>query len=128
MRLQNLLQIPVERGLISISERNSMLCSKLFSGLRNPLLQTSIRFKYQNTTDFDELLKEARIVELQLQSTSSASESKPDTSATAKQQSTSRISLDDIAKKLESLTTQVHDLQSQIKTVNTLGTRVKRHG
>ena len=117
MRLQNLLQIPMERGLISVSERNSMLCSKFFSGLRNPLLQTAIRFKYQNTTDFDELLKEARVVELQLQSTSTGSESKADTAATAKQQSTSRTSLDDIAKKLESLTTQVHDLQSQMKTV-----------
>ena len=117
MRLQNLLQIPMERGMISISEKNSMLCSKFFSGLKNPLLQTAIRFKYQHTIDFDGLLREARTVELQLQSTSTGSESKPDTAATAKQQSASRTSLDDIAKKLEVLTTQVHDLQSQMKTV-----------
>ena len=82
-----------------------MPCSKFFSGLKNPLQQTDIRFKYQNTTDFDELLREARTVELQLQLTSTGSESKPDTAATTKQQSASRTSLDDIAKKLEVLTT-----------------------
>ena len=117
MRLENLLQIPVERGLLSIDERNTMLCSKFSSGLKDPLLQSSIRFKYENVKDFDTLLREARTVELQLQPTSATPASHTDTKASNKQQSASHTSLDDIAKKLEALTSTVHHLQTQMNQV-----------
>ena len=117
MRLENLLQIPVERGLLSSDERNTMLCSKFFFGLKDPLLQSSIRFKYESTKDFDTLLREARAVELQLQTTSTTPASHTDTKASNKQQSASHTSLDDIAKKLEALTSTVHHLQTQMNQV-----------
>lgn len=119
MRLANLLQIPVERGQITKEERDGMLRSKFFSGLRDPLLKTAIRFKYEATHDFDTLLRDTRAIEQQMKTATPTvpASSQPDMKATVKQQSTSRVSLEDIAKKLESLTTQVNDLQTEMSTV-----------
>ncbi|KAK3105254.1 hypothetical protein FSP39_020876 [Pinctada imbricata] len=118
MRLANLLQIPVDRGHITSDERDSMLRSKFFSGLKDPLLKTAIRFKYEATRDFDTLLRDTRAIEQQMKATSAApTPTQPDTKPAVKQQTTSRVSLEDIAKKLETLTTQVNDLQTEMSTV-----------
>ena len=48
------------------SSRHEMLCSKLWNGLRDPLLKNSSRYKYETETDFNKLRKEIRCIEQDL--------------------------------------------------------------
>jgi hypothetical protein len=43
-----------------------MLKSKCSSGLRDPLLKNSSRYKFDTIKDFDQLRKEIRAIELEL--------------------------------------------------------------
>ena len=65
MRLESIIQIPYERKKISSTARNEMLCSKFFTGIRDPMLQNAVRYKYDTSKDFDTLRKEIRAVEQQ---------------------------------------------------------------
>jgi hypothetical protein len=46
MKLESIIQSAVEKGDISIVAKNQMLKSKFWSGLRDPLLKNSSRYKF----------------------------------------------------------------------------------
>ena len=121
MRLESLIQVPYERKKISTEARNEMLCSKFFSGLRDPMLQNASRFKYDTVKDFDMLRKEVRSIELQMAC------SKPESAvqkAAVKQQAHSNITLEDVMKKLDGLTSKMSKFESDLKSVKQSGTNV----
>ena len=55
MKLESIIQSAVAKGDISIVAKNQMLKSKFWSGLRDPLLKNSSKYKFDTTTDFDQL-------------------------------------------------------------------------
>ena len=122
MRLENVLQIPFERNKISGSARNEMLCSKFFSGLREPMLQNAVRYKYDTIKDFDRFRKEVRSVELEM-TTSNQTYSASSTKAighTNKVQAThmhSASTLEDIVKKLDRLSTKVDNFETELTSL-----------
>lgn len=87
MRLQSLIQVAFKRKQVSTTARDEMLCSKLFTGLRNKQLQSCIRYKYEQIKDFDKLLREVKSVEKQMGNSTPV---KPER-ATVQQQSTTTI-------------------------------------
>ena len=66
MKLESIIQSAVEKGDISIATKNQMLKSKFWSGLRDPLLKNSSRYKFHTIKDFNQFRKEIRAVELEL--------------------------------------------------------------
>ena len=65
-RLETLLQTAVEAGHIGSHAVNDMLRHKFFASLRSSDLKSQCRHKYDNTDDFQDLLREVRIVEREL--------------------------------------------------------------
>jgi hypothetical protein len=66
MKLESIIQSAVEKGDTRIVAKNQMLKSKCSSGLRDPLLKNSSRYKFDTIKDFDQLRKEIRAIELEL--------------------------------------------------------------
>ncbi|MBV2113413.1 MAG: hypothetical protein KUF82_20870, partial [Candidatus Thiodiazotropha sp. (ex Ctena orbiculata)] len=66
IRIENLLRRAVRNRSITDTVRNEMLCSKLWNGLRDPLLKNSTRYTYETEKDFNELRKKIRAVEQDL--------------------------------------------------------------
>ena len=66
MKLESIIQSAVEKGDVSIVAKNQMVKSKFWSGLRDPLLKKSSRYKFDTTKDFDQLRKEMQAIELEL--------------------------------------------------------------
>lgn len=71
-RLESLLQVAVENGHVSQKDRNEMLRSKFWNGLKDEKLKILTRNKYDMITDFYRLLREVRTVELELAAANSA--------------------------------------------------------
>lgn len=66
IRIENLLRRATDKKQIEESSRHEMLCSKLWNGLRDPLLKNSSRYKYETENDFNKLRKEIRSIEQDL--------------------------------------------------------------
>ena len=111
MRLESLIQVPYERKKIFSAARNEMLCSKFFTGIRDPMLQNAVRYKYDTIKDFDTFRKEIRAVE---QQTSNSNTAGTDTKkATVNQHS---VSMQDILKKLDRLSSKVESVESELRS------------
>ena len=67
MKLEGILQKAYEKGKLSSEVRNDMLRTKFWSGLRDSTLKNATRYKYDTIKNFDELRKEVRAIELELQ-------------------------------------------------------------
>ena len=66
IRIENLLRRATNKKQTEETTRHEMLCSKLWNGLRDPLLKNSSRYKYETETDFNKLRKEVRSIEQDL--------------------------------------------------------------
>lgn len=73
IRIENLLRRATQKRIISESIRNEMLCSKLWNGLKDPLLKNSSRYKYDTEKDFNNLRKEIRSIEQDLSTSTTSS-------------------------------------------------------
>lgn len=122
MRLQSLIHVAFKRKQVSTTARDEMLCSKLFTGLRNKQLQSCIRYKYEQIKDFDKLLREVRSVEKQMGNSTPVKLER----ATVQQQSTTTI--EDIFKKMDNLSTKVERIKNVIVTIRDGGNHSAYHG
>ena len=66
IRIENLLRRATRSRTISDEIRNEMLCSKLWNGLRDPLLKNSSRYTYETEKDFNQFRKKLRSIEQDL--------------------------------------------------------------
>ena len=66
-RLENLLQLAAEHGSLDHAARNDFLRHKFWTSLASDKLKSQTRHKYDSITNFDELLREIRSVEKELQ-------------------------------------------------------------
>ena len=66
IRIENLLRGATVSTQQHESVRHEMLCSKLWNGLRDPLLKNSSRYKFDVTKDFNVLRREIRQIEQDL--------------------------------------------------------------
>ena len=112
MRLESVIQIPYERKKISSTARNEMLCSKFFTGIRDPMLQNAVRYKYDTIKDFDTLRKEIRAVEQQTSYSNTTCTGTDKQKANVNQQN---ISMQDILKKLDRLSSKVESVESELR-------------
>jgi hypothetical protein len=79
MKLEYILQKVYDTGIFIPQVRNNMIRAKFWSGLRDPELKNATRYNYDIIKNFDELRKEVRAVELELEI---AGASKPENTAT----------------------------------------------
>lgn len=104
-RLENLLQIAIDSGHISVSARNDMLRSKFWTGLKDDRLKTQTRHKYDSIMDFNILFKEIRAVEQEL----AANRVKK-----VNVQSVSDDKVDKMAKQMDQLLDRLKQLEAKI--------------
>ena len=79
MKLESILQKVYEIGILNPEGRNDMLRAKFWSDLKYPELKNATRYSYDIIKNFDELRKEVRAVELELEISGA---SKPESTAT----------------------------------------------
>jgi len=65
-RLEDLLQNAVDKGHVSETSKNDMLRNKFWTGLTNTALKNASRHKYDTETNFDQLLRDVRMIEQEL--------------------------------------------------------------
>jgi hypothetical protein len=110
MKLESIIQSAVEKGDISIVAKNQMLKSKFWSGLRDPLLENSSRYKFDTIKDFDQLRKEIRTIELVL-----ANSDKGITTVQHQPISSDSKKLDDILKTIDRMGKRLDTLEKSEK-------------
>lgn len=114
MKLENLVQLAIEKGQMDQHTKNSMLRAKFWSGLRDPMLKNASRYKYDTVMDFDQLRKEIRSIELDLSNSGNLA-----TEAKVQQQSVDAQSekLDRLLESMKSLNKKVEKLEGELKQV-----------
>ena len=121
MRLEGLLQTCIDRGDISLTARNEMLRSKLWSGLSDVNLRNASRYKFDTIRDFEALRMELRTIELDLKATASsppsvsATSSKDAKKSQVSQISDSNSSMDAIMRKLEAMNKRMAEIEKKVE-------------
>ena len=113
MKLECIIQYAYEKGKLSSEVRNDMLRTKLWSVLRNSALKNATRYKYDTIKNFDELRKEVRAIELELEISGT---SKTPASATH-QPVTATSEMSELLKKLETLNKRLDSFEGELKKV-----------
>ncbi|CAC5372605.1 unnamed protein product [Mytilus coruscus] len=67
MKLEGILQKAYDKGELTSEVRGDMLRTKFWSGIMDSALKNATRYKYDTIKNFDELRKEVRAIELELQ-------------------------------------------------------------
>ena len=67
MKLEGILQRAYDEGKLTSEVRDDILRTKFWSGIRDSVLKHDTRYKYDTIKNFDELRKEVRAIELELQ-------------------------------------------------------------
>ncbi|CAC5407063.1 unnamed protein product [Mytilus coruscus] len=111
MILADIAQKAVEKGQINTQAKNDMLRSKLWSGLRDPLLKNASRYKYDTVENFDQLLKEIRSIELNLSNYASGSENEIQHQPAVVEQS----GIQKMIKSLNLLNTRMESFEGELK-------------
>ena len=112
MKLESILQKVYDTGILNPKVKNDMLRAKFWSGLRDPALKNATRYKY-DIKNFDELRKEVRAVELELEISGA---SKPENTAT--HQPVSAVSdMSELFKTLELLNKRLDNFEGELKKV-----------
>ncbi|VDI57524.1 Hypothetical predicted protein [Mytilus galloprovincialis] len=108
MTLESIIQPAVEKGDITFETKNEMLRSKFWSGIRDPLLKNSSRYKFDTVKDFDQLRKEIRAIELEL-----LNSEKPTSIVQHQPISSDSVKLDDILKKIDRMGKRLDTLEKK---------------
>ena len=117
IRIENLLRRATQGTEIDDNLQNERLCSKLWNGLRDPLLKNSSRYKYDVQKDFNILRRETRSIEQDLMSSKTISTSQKQETKEAKQlqQSTNRDT--STHQRLDALFQQMKLLKQKVDTL-----------
>jgi hypothetical protein len=112
IQLESILQKVYDTGILNPKVKNDMLKTKFWSGLRDPALKNATRYTY-DINNFDELRKEVRAVELELEISGA---SKPENTAT--HQPVSAVSdMSELFKTLELLNKRLDNFEGELKKV-----------
>ena len=121
LKLESILQKVYETGILNPEGRNDMLRAKFWSDLKYPELKNATRYSYDIIKNFDELRKEVRAVELELEISGA---SKPESTATY--QPVSAVSeLNELSKTLELLNKRLDNYEGELKKVKVSSSIVK---
>ena len=113
MKLESILQKVYEIGIFNPKVRNDMPRAKFWSGLKDPELKKVTRYTYDIIKNFDELRKQVRAVELELEISGA---SKPENTAT--HQLVSAVSdMSEFLKTLELLNKRLDNYEGELKKV-----------
>jgi hypothetical protein len=121
LKLESILQKVYETGILNPEGRNDMLRAKFWSDLKYPELKNATRYTYDIIKNFDELRKEVRAVELELEISGA---SKPESTAT--HQPVSAVSeMNELLKTLELLNKRLDNYEGELKKVKVSSSIVK---
>lgn len=115
-KLEMLLQIAINNGHVTPLARNDMLRSKVWTSLSNESLKSQTRHKYDSIKDFHLLMREIRMVDLEL----SAKDNK--TPKAKVQNQSLQLSLpnndkiEKLSEQMEKVLKKINDLKGQMKT------------
>lgn len=112
IRIENLLRRATQFRRIDVSIKDEMLCSKLWNGLKDPLLKNSTRYKYDTERNFNNLRKEIRSIEQDL-STSPSSNVVGPSKVTHIQQ----VSGDNNSSKLDSVLKEMRQMRQRMNSI-----------
>lgn len=110
MKLENILQKAFEKGKLSQEVRSDMLRTRFWSGLRDPALKNATRYKYDTIKNFDELRKEVRAIELELELSST-----PKSSSATHQPVTAFSDMSEMNKTLQSMNKKLEEFAGELK-------------
>ncbi|CAG2226925.1 unnamed protein product [Mytilus edulis] len=113
MKLEGILQKAYDKGKLTSEVRDDMLRTKFWSGIRDSALKNATRYKYDTIKNFDELRKEVRAVELELQISSA---SKP-TATVIHQPVTAVSDMNVLIQKLDAFNKRLDNFEGELKKV-----------
>lgn len=116
LRLEEILQVAIDKGHVEVHKRNSMLRSKFWKSLRNEKLKTATRIYYETIDDFEKLRREVRAEEHEMKLMSSQAQHRP---THAQEQAGSSKQLDTMMQKIAALEKQMREMNVSIKDRST---------
>ena len=122
MKLESILKNVYETGILNPEGRNAMLRAKFWSDLKDPELKNATRYTYDITKNFDELRKEVRAVELELEI---SGPSKPESTAIYQPPVSAVSEMNELLKTLELLNKILENYKGELKKVKVSSSIVK---
>ena len=122
MKLESILQSVYETGILNPEGRNAMLRAKFWSDLKDPKLKNATRYAYDITKNFDEIRKEVRAVELELEI---SDPSKPESTAIYQPPVSAVSEMNELLKTLELLNKILDNYKGELKKVKVSSSIVK---
>ncbi|CAC5391255.1 unnamed protein product [Mytilus coruscus] len=113
MKLEGILQKAYDKGKLTSEVRDDMLRTKFWSGIRDSALKNATRYKYDTIKNFDELRKEVREIELELQISVA---SKP-TATVTHQPVTAASDMNVLIQKLDAFNKRLDNFEGELKKV-----------
>lgn len=117
-RLESTLCKAIKQGQINITAKDTMLCSKFWTGLRSKSLRDSTRYVYANISDFQILLKEIRKVEQEQTSTETFNKDAKAAALHTKPPEGSTDTTNKLLKALKSIEKRLENLEKKQGNVN----------
>ncbi|MCU7954523.1 MAG: hypothetical protein KZQ64_14205 [gamma proteobacterium symbiont of Bathyaustriella thionipta] len=109
IRIENLLRRATVATELHESVRHEMLCSKLWNGLRDPLLKNSSRYKLEAVKDFNILRRDIRSIEQDLNTSRLTTEET--------KQFQQNVSTNSTDRKIDNLVEQIKGLKSKLVSI-----------
>lgn len=117
-RLESTLCKAIKQGQINITAKDTMLCSKFWTGLRSKSLRDSTRYVYANISDFQILLKEIRKVEQEQTSTETFNKDAKAAALHTRPPEDSTDTTNELLKALKSIEKRLENLEKKQGNVN----------
>ena len=122
MKLESILQKVYEIGILNPEGRNDMLRAKFWSDLKDSELKNATRYTYDIIKNFDELRKEVRAVELELEISGA---SKPESTAIYQPPVSAVSEMNELLKTLELLNKRLDNYKGELKKVKVSSSIIK---
>lgn len=116
-RLESILQLAIDNGHMSLHAKNDMLRSKFWTSLKNERLKNQTRHKYDSLKSFDALLREIRVVDLELTAADSLAHTPNPAKQKHAQHHTVQLDAPDQSTKIDKMSEQMTQLMEKLKTM-----------
>ena len=113
VRIENLLRRATVSNTLVDSVKHEMLCSKLWNGLKDPLLKNSSRYKFETVKDFNILRRDIRAIEQDLLTSRHTTEEPKQLLQNVASPSTMDKKIDNLVDHMKSLRQKLDDLEKK---------------
>lgn len=110
LRLEEILQIAINKGHVELAKKNSMLRSRFWRALRSEKLKNATRIYYETADDFEMLRREVRAEEHEIKLATGTAQHRPVQAQDQRDES-----------KFDSMMKKITELERQMKEMNNQG-------